>query len=207
MRVLLWHGWLLEGSGSNVYTARSAQTLRRLGHDVLLLCQEVRPELVPYVDAYGTVDADGVQLDASGPGESAQGRVTLLRPEIGPILPVFVWDEYEGFHVRRFVDLDDADLERLGIARYLDASVFSSEVRVRKPDPRIFREALERVGTGPDETVFVGDRLYDDIGGAQAVGMRAVQTRQFRAEDDPSPRPDAVIGHLAELPPILRTWA
>ena len=99
-----------------------------------------------------------------------------------------------------------ADLERLGIARYLDASVFSSEVRVRKPDPRIFREALERVGTEPGETVFVGDRLYDDIGGAQAVGMRAVQTRQFRAEDDPSPRPDAVIGHFAELPPILRTW-
>lgn len=81
------------------------------------------------------------------------------------------------------------DLERLGIARFLDASVFSSEVRVRKPDPRIFREALERVGTEPGETVFVGDRLYDDIGGAQAVGMRAVQTRQFRAEDDPSPVP------------------
>ncbi len=118
MRVLLWHGWLLEGSGSNVYTARTAQTLRRLGHDVLLLCQEVHPELVPYVDAYGTVDADGVHLDASGPGESGQSRVTLLRPEIGPILPVFVWDEYEGFDVRRFVDLGDADLDR-----YLAANV------------------------------------------------------------------------------------
>ena len=100
-----------------------------------------------------------------------------------------------------------ADLERLGVAQYLDASVFSSEVRVRKPDPRIFREALDRVGTEPDETVFVGDRLYDDIGGAQAVGMRAVQTRQFRAEDDPSPRPDAVIDHHADLPPVLRSWA
>jgi len=100
-----------------------------------------------------------------------------------------------------------ADLERLGIAPFLEASVFSSEVRVRKPDARIFREALERVGTEPGETVFVGDRLYDDVGGAQAVGMRAVQTRQFRTEDDPSPRPDAVIDHLAELLPLLQTWA
>jgi putative hydrolase of the HAD superfamily len=100
-----------------------------------------------------------------------------------------------------------ADLERLGIAQFLDASVFSSEVGVRKPDPRIFREALERIGTEAEGTVFVGDRLYDDVGGAQALGMRAVQTRQFRAEDDPSPHPDAVIDHLSELPPLLRSWA
>jgi putative hydrolase of the HAD superfamily len=97
-------------------------------------------------------------------------------------------------------DLIRADLDRMGLGKYLDATVFSSEVGVRKPDPRIFREALHRLGAEPAETAFVGDRLYDDVSGAQAAGMRAVQTRQFRQEDDPDYAPDAVIDHLSELP-------
>ena len=101
-------------------------------------------------------------------------------------------------------DLMRADLDRLEIGPLLDASVFSSEVGVRKPDPRIFQEALARIGAEAGESVFVGDRLYDDVSGAQAVGMRAVQTRQFRAEDDPRFHPDAVIDHLSEMPDALR---
>jgi HAD superfamily hydrolase (TIGR01662 family) len=103
-------------------------------------------------------------------------------------------------------ELMRADLEKLGIASYFDAAVFSSEVGVRKPDARIFREALDRMGLQAAQAVFVGDRLYDDVGGAQAVGMRTVHTRQFRQEDDPSVQPDAVIQHLKELPGILRRW-
>jgi HAD superfamily hydrolase (TIGR01662 family) len=98
------------------------------------------------------------------------------------------------------------DLGRMGLAQHLDATVFSSEVGFRKPDPRIFHEALERLGTEPAETVFVGDRLYDDVSGAQAAGMRAVLTRQFRQEDDPQYAPDSVIDHLSELPGVLREW-
>jgi HAD superfamily hydrolase (TIGR01509 family) len=95
------------------------------------------------------------------------------------------------------------DLDRMGLGSRLDATVFSSEVGVRKPDPRIFREALGRLGSDSAETVFVGDRLYDDISGAQAVGMRAVLTKQFRREDDPDYEPDAVIEHITELPQAL----
>jgi HAD superfamily hydrolase (TIGR01662 family) len=102
--------------------------------------------------------------------------------------------------------LMQADLERLGIAAYLDATVFSSEMGVRKPDPRIFREALARVGAGPAQSVFVGDRLYDDVGGAKAAGMRAVQTKQFRQEEGGEARPDAVISRLSELGDVLRRW-
>ena len=104
-------------------------------------------------------------------------------------------------------DLMRADLERMGLAKYLDAMVFSSEVGLRKPDSRIFQEALDRLGVEPQETVFVGDRLYDDVSGAQAVGMRAVLTRQFRQEDDPDYAPDAVISHLSELPEVLDRMA
>jgi putative hydrolase of the HAD superfamily len=98
------------------------------------------------------------------------------------------------------------DFLRYGLDRFLDASVFSSEAGWRKPDPRIFREAMNRLKAEPAETVFVGDRLYDDISGAQAVGMRAVQTRQFRQEADPDFHPDAVIDHISELPALLEAW-
>jgi putative hydrolase of the HAD superfamily len=101
-------------------------------------------------------------------------------------------------------DLMRGDLDRMGLGQYLDSTVFSSEVGMRKPDPRIFREALDRLGAEPAETVFVGDRLYDDVSGAQAAGMRAVHTRQFRQEDDPDYKPDAVIDHLSELPAALQ---
>lgn len=99
-----------------------------------------------------------------------------------------------------------ADLDRLGIAGLLDCSVFSSEIGVRKPDPRIFQEALARIGVEPAGAVFVGDRLYDDVGGAQAVGMRAVQIRRFRREEDPAAHPDAVVEDVTELPAILDSW-
>jgi putative hydrolase of the HAD superfamily len=108
-------------------------------------------------------------------------------------------------NVSLYPDLMRKDLERLGIARFLRAA-FSSEVGFRKPDPRIFRVALERVGVEAPQAAFVGDRLFDDVSGAQAVGMRAVQTRQFRAEEDPEGKPDAVIDHLRELPDVLTRW-
>jgi putative hydrolase of the HAD superfamily len=103
-------------------------------------------------------------------------------------------------------DLMQADIDRLGIGRLLDGAVFSSQVGFRKPDARIFREALERVGAEPAEAAFVGDRLYDDVGGAHAVGMRAIQTVQFRREEDLDADADALIEHLRELPEVLTRW-
>jgi putative hydrolase of the HAD superfamily len=99
------------------------------------------------------------------------------------------------------------DVEQLGLSGFFDAAVFSSGFGVRKPDPRIFEEALHLLGAEPAETVFVGDRLHDDIGGAQAVGMRAVLTRQFRHEEPgEEDRPDAVIERMADLPGVLAPW-
>lgn len=112
MRVLLWHGWLLEGSGSNVAAARLCEVLRASGHDVLLLCQEGHPERYPWIDASGTVGPGGVSELRPNPAASpSPGRCVLLRSEIGRLLPVFVLDEYEGFDVRAFVDLADAELD------------------------------------------------------------------------------------------------
>ena len=85
----------------------------------------------------------------------------------------------------------------------MDGVAFSSEIGVRKPRPQIFEHVLEAVACKPVDAVFVGDRLVDDIAGAQAVGMRAILTRQYRQEEPDSIAPDAVIEHITELPAAL----
>ncbi len=117
MRVLLWHGWLLDGSGSNVSTARLAHTFAASGHDVVLLCQEPHPERYPWIDAYGTVGTSGPTLSVNR-ARSALGRCVMLRPQIGSLLPVFVTDAYEGLEVKTFLQLTGEELER-----YLDLNV------------------------------------------------------------------------------------
>jgi hypothetical protein len=113
---------------------------------------------------------------------------------------VCAWDRLEHDAAR------GPDAPGPGSARHralVDATAFSrSRVRV-KPDPRMFHTALERVGAGADETVFVGDRLLDDVTGARGVGMRTVLTHRFRQEDDPDVVPDALIASLGELPAVL----
>jgi glycosyltransferase involved in cell wall biosynthesis len=119
VRILLWHGWLLEGSGSNVGTARVAEVLRAAGHDVLVLCQEPHPERYAWVDAFGSIGPDGPSDLTPNAAVTGAGRCVLLRPRIGRLIPVFVVDRYEGFDaVRAFVDLADEEL-----ASYLRANV------------------------------------------------------------------------------------
>ena len=77
-----------------------------------------------------------------------------------------------------------SDLERMGLADRLDVAVFSSEVGKRKPHEAIFTTALEALDIEPDRTLFVGDRRFEDVRGAKAVGMTTVQAYWFRADDD-----------------------
>jgi len=77
------------------------------------------------------------------------------------------------------------DLEQMGIAQRLDFSVFSSELGKRKPHPAIFERALEALGAEPERSLFVGDRLYEDVRGASEVGMTTVQALWFRADEHP----------------------
>jgi len=77
------------------------------------------------------------------------------------------------------------DLAEMGVAERLDAAVFSSEIGRRKPDRAIFDRALELLDVRPEEALFVGDRLYEDVRGAADVGMRTVQALWFRADEHP----------------------
>ena len=88
-----------------------------------------------------------------------------------------------------------------GIAALVDAVVFSSEVGRRKPAPELYLAALEAIGTGPAETLFVGDRVREDYEGPRAVGMRAVIVTAHAADEARDGVP--TIASLAELPTLL----
>jgi glycosyltransferase involved in cell wall biosynthesis len=85
MKILLWHGYLLGGTGSNVYTRALARAWSRLGHDVVVFCQEPHPE--------------GYDL----------GGARVVRPELDGPLPVFVLDRYEGMQPRYLQELTRAE--------------------------------------------------------------------------------------------------
>ena len=131
VRILAWHGWLLDGTGSNVYTAKVAEVWRRRGHSVLLMCQDGRAERLGFVDAMATADHRGIADVRETGAPPAKGHVTVVRPDIGELLPVFVEDEYEGFRVVRFVDLDDDEL-----ASYLErnAAALRAVAGEREPE-------------------------------------------------------------------------
>jgi FMN phosphatase YigB (HAD superfamily) len=98
----------------------------------------------------------------------------------------------EKYHLR--------ELKRFGLYPYLDAHFFSSEVGVRKPHPRIFQLTLDELKVDPTEAVFVGDRLKEDVGGAQNVGMKGI-LKYHQGRDYTLPvTPDAQVMELKELP-------
>ncbi|MEM3011015.1 MAG: HAD-IA family hydrolase, partial [Candidatus Bathyarchaeia archaeon] len=84
----------------------------------------------------------------------------------------------------------------------------SAEVGWRKPHPKIFQEALRRLGAKAEETVFVGDNPIDDVQGAKNVGMKAIFIpSQFSSLEDSqkaSCKPDAIIRQLYELINVLQ---
>jgi glycosyltransferase involved in cell wall biosynthesis len=126
LRVLIFHGYLLRGTGSNIYNLSLARALAALGHEVHLVCQERHPEGLHLAEA-----------------------ITVHNPDIGRILPVYVADEYEGFDAVPFPQLSDGDLKH-----YLAANIeaVADVVRTTRPDialanhlvmgPAILRRAL-----------------------------------------------------------------
>lgn len=80
-------------------------------------------------------------------------------------------------------------LETLGIRRFFEFVVSSSDYGVRKPEPSIFRVALGRLSLQPSEAWFVGDNLLYDVVGPLGVGMFPVRYLGAGGEDDPAVAP------------------
>lgn len=87
VRILVWHGYLLDGTGSNIYTRFLARAWSNAGHEVVVLSQEPHPE----------------RFDLGG--------AVAVRPDIGGLLPVFVLDSYAGLDPRLLPELTVAERE------------------------------------------------------------------------------------------------
>jgi glycosyltransferase involved in cell wall biosynthesis len=116
MRILLWHGYLLSGTGSNVYTRQLARAWMQAGHDVTVFCQDPRP------------------------GDHDLGGARVVRPDVVGLLPVFVLDRYEGYEVRLVQDCSRDELTRWvdanasAVAEHLPADlVFCNHVLLGGP--------------------------------------------------------------------------
>ena len=97
-------------------------------------------------------------------------------------------------------------LERDGLVDLIDARAYTSEMTYMKPHPEAFRHALDAVGvTEAARAVFVGDRLFDDVFGAQRAGMRAVH-RPNPSVPPFEVTPAATIDRLPELLGHIDRW-
>jgi HAD superfamily hydrolase (TIGR01662 family) len=101
-----------------------------------------------------------------------------------------------------------AMLRRHGFEAYMRSVVVSADEGWRKPHPSLFEKALRELDVAPGEAVFVGDSPVHDIAGARSCGLWAVLTTQYvaRPYPDDHPPPDAVIGHLRELPHVIERF-
>lgn len=139
---------------------------------------------------------------------------TFTDPEAGPmfeelradglrvgVLSNTIWPRewHEGF------------FERDGVRHLIDGDVYTSEIPWTKPSELAFRAAMEAVGVSdPARCVYVGDRLFDDVWGAQNAGLRAIHiplsTIPPAQVGHTEGEPDAVVHALAEVPGVVRAW-
>lgn len=97
------------------------------------------------------------------------------------------------------------------ISHLLDGEVYSSEIEWTKPHPEAFRAALDAVGVSePSRAVYVGDRLFEDVYGANQVGMRSVfiphSDIPAHQQTGVEGTPDAVVRELSELVAVIDSW-
>lgn len=153
------HGYMLSGSGSFVYVQNLCRALVRLGHEVNLLCQEPEPLAYDFVNEHLTVD--GSDIEHKGERKTQYpGRCSVYNPEIGGLLPVYVYDDYPGWRVKTFLDLTEGELEN-----YLETNTTAVRTVLRRteasavvtnhsvPGPLIAQRALE--GSGVSYTSIV----------------------------------------------------
>ena len=104
-------------------------------------------------------------------------------------------------------DYHERFLERDGLVELIEARLYTSEMPYMKPHPEAFRAALAALNvTDASAAVFVGDRPFDDVSGAKAVGMRGVLRTNPAVPCYDAIEPDAVIDRLPELLPHIEAW-
>ena len=188
-----------------------APEAERILRDVLVPLEEyigsMSEDEVDYMDVYreswhnaGMRLPDGLLYEILDAEQRCWDRAVRLDPEAFDVLE---WLGARG--VKRGIcsnapfppEMMRRQVEANGIARRVEAIVFSSQVGRRKPAPEVYRAALDAVGADPARTLFVGDRVREDYEGPTAAGMKAVLFVAHASK--PAPPGVPMIGSLNEL--------
>ena len=95
------------------------------------------------------------------------------------------------------------EMDRFGLLKYFDFTIFSSSVGIRKPSVKIFNMALAKANVESSAAVFVGDRFDADIAGAKNAGIAAIWKHREGRENPDNVEPDYSIINLDELESII----
>ena len=103
--LVILHGYLFEGSGSNIYVQNIAMSWKAQGHKVTVICQDRKVSNNPAVDYYirGMPSEDTPKLKP--------GQLRIIVPDIDDLLPVYVMNEYEGYKVKCAEDMSEEEIE------------------------------------------------------------------------------------------------
>jgi HAD superfamily hydrolase (TIGR01549 family) len=158
------------------------------------------------------------RITAISPDESEAFAEELTRIHMSQVRAVTVAPKERVEAIRRLAphyrlgllsNFDDAQCGRevladSGVAELFEAVIISAEVRLRKPDPRIFRRMLAMLDLAPHEVLYVGDTPRDDVWGAYQVGIPTVWiSKGAAALPEGIPQPRFIIQELSELPRVL----
>lgn len=97
------------------------------------------------------------------------------------------------------------ELYAVGLSGYFSPILISGDFGYRKPDERLFNNALNQMGMQPAEVVFVGNDMYHDVHGAQRLGMKTVFSRSNQGlQEKDDVKPDYIIYNFPELLNAIR---
>jgi HAD superfamily hydrolase (TIGR01549 family) len=147
--------------------------------------------------------ADSVADEAAAAYIGMTNDLTDLYPDAAPALEVLRGRFRLGLISNGLGRDQRAKIARCGIGDAFEVIVISQEVALRKPDPAIFRYALERMGVGPEVAIYAGDNASHDVAGAQAAGVASVWVNRTQTPYEGDRPPTAVVQSLAELPALL----
>ena len=139
---------------------------------------------------------------------------TETDPDVGPVWEALRADGLKVGVLSNTIwprDWHEGFFRRDGVHHLVDGDVYTSEIPWTKPSERAFAAAMEAVGVSdPARCVYVGDRLYDDVWGAQHAGMRAIHVPHSSIPASQvghtEGHPDAVAHSLTEVHAIVRAW-
>jgi hypothetical protein len=98
MNILITHGYLLKGTGSNLYVNNLVREFSKAGHNIFLVCQEYFPEELDFVsDIYDFTNENKELKLIESFKTSYSGRCRFFSPDLEGFLPVYVFDHYQNF--------------------------------------------------------------------------------------------------------------